>query len=177
MADRVYIGIDPGKNGAMVALLENNVVDFASPETERDIWQWVEKYGPWIDGEAREEPLHAFAVIEKVSGFIGNAHPGSAMFKFGQDYGGKRMALIAACIPFDEVPPQKWQKALGIAPRKATEKKGQFKNRLKAKAQQLFPWVKVTLANADALLIAEYSRRAYVVLGNDEVVYGRERVE
>jgi hypothetical protein len=96
------------------------------------------------------------------------------------------MALIAAGIRFEDVPPQKWQKALGIAPRKSGktkmvssaddpkvpflctelrevggESKTVFKNRLKAKAQQLFPEQKVTLATADALLLLEYCTRIY----------------
>lgn len=39
------------------------------------------------------------------------------------------------------------------------ESETQWKNRLKAKAQQLFPQQEVTLATADALLIAEFGRR------------------
>lgn len=155
---RLFIGIDPGASGAL-AVLDGSVTATASPRTERDLWDWISRFGPWIDGELREEPLHAFAVIEKVQGYIGLAHPGSAMFKFGVSYGGLRMALIAAGIPFEEVAPQRWQRALGIAPRRKDESRGQFKNRLKARAQQLFPHVSVTLANADALLIAEYCRR------------------
>jgi Holliday junction resolvasome RuvABC endonuclease subunit len=83
----------------------------------------------------------------------------SSTFKFGVGYGGLRMALIAASIPFEEVTPRTWQKALGVVVRKKTETKTQFKNRLKAKAQQLFPRESITLKTADALLIAEYCRR------------------
>ena len=69
------------------------------------------------------------------------------------------MALIAAGIPFEEVIPRTWQKGVGITPRGKGETKTRFKNRLKAKASQLFPKVNVTLATADALLIAEFCRR------------------
>ena len=43
---------------------------------------------------------------------------------------------------------------------KSSGSKTEWKNKLKAKAQQLFPvWSKrITLATADALLIAEYGR-------------------
>jgi hypothetical protein len=57
-------------------------------------------------------------------------------------------------FPFEEVSPQKWQKAMGCMT------KGD-KNVSKAKAQQLFPQLKITHAIADALLIAEYARRTY----------------
>ena len=36
--------------------------------------------------------------------------------------------------------------------------KTEWKNILKKKAQQLFPYAKVTLATSDALLICEYGR-------------------
>ncbi len=60
--------------------------------------------------------------------------------------------LIASRIPFEEVTPQKWQKTLSCLSRGD-------KNITKAKAQQLFPGLRVTHATADALLIAEYARR------------------
>jgi Holliday junction resolvasome RuvABC endonuclease subunit len=83
----------------------------------------------------------------------------ASSFKFGVNYGIVRMALTAAGIPFEEVTPQAWQKALGITHRKKTETPSEWKNRLRARAQQLFPSVSLTLATADALLIAEYCRR------------------
>jgi hypothetical protein len=69
-----------------------------------------------------------------------------------------RAFLISADISFQEVTPQKWQKAFGLVKEKGEEPRA-WKNRIKAKAQQLFPSQKVTLAVADALLIAEYNRR------------------
>ena len=155
MVNKYYLGIDPGMGGGLATISDGSStlipVDASPmPKTERDIWNWI------------CQTSHAqVAMIEKVQGYIGNAQPGSAMFKFGMSYGGLRMALIAASIPFEEVTPQKWQKALGIAPRKKNESKGQFKNRLKAKAQQLYPNEKVTLATADALLIATYCKRKH----------------
>lgn len=150
----IYLGIDPGMGGGMawLGLLTQAI---PMPDTERDIWTQIS----YLGANGGIQPTADFAVIEKVSGYIGQAQPGSAMFKFGQSYGSLRMALIAANIPFEEVTPQKWQKGLGIVPRKRDESKGSWKNRLKARAQQLFPSAKVTLQTADALLIAEYCRR------------------
>lgn len=81
------------------------------------------------------------------------------MFKFGASTGGLRMALIASGVIFDEIPPKQWQKFVGVIGTKG-ETKTQFKNRLKAKAQQLFPEQRVTLATADALLIAYYCKHS-----------------
>lgn len=175
-----YVGIDPGASGGLSSLAPSHgsVSAQKMPETERDRWDWIKSQ--------RMPGRKVVAMIEKVGGFIkGNPAPGSAMFSFGASYGGLRMALIAAGIPFEEVTPQAWQKGLGIPPRKphtgkrkvkitkgknkgkwreekfGGETDGQFKNRLKARAQQLFPENEVTLAIADALLIAEFCRRKH----------------
>lgn len=146
----IYLGIDPGASGGMAEIGVDGSAASPMPKTERDIWNWIKQQADRDD---------TFAVIEKVGGYVGIKQPGSAMFKFGQSYGGLRMALIAASIPFDEVTPQVWQKSLGIVKRQSGESQTVWKNRLKAKAQQLFPHMKVTLATADALLIAEFCRR------------------
>jgi len=154
-----YIGIDPGAGGGIAQLRGRDAYVETMPKTEADLWEALRYAGSWsINHGAATNP---FAIIEQVGGYTkaGGPQPGSAMFKFGQNYGAIRMALIGNRIPFDEVSPQTWQNKLGIAKRGKSESKGQFKNRLKAKAQQLFPNRKVTLAVADALLIAEYCRR------------------
>lgn len=147
-----YVGIDPGASGGIAALSGERMEVYPMPQTLGDLWAVFEFLGS-VGG--------FFAVIEKVGGYVGEAQPGSSAFKFGQSYGSLLMALTAAMIPYEEVTPQRWQKAMGITPRKNREgeTKTSFKNRLKQKAQQLFPAVKVTLAVADALLIAEYCRR------------------
>lgn len=154
---RFYYGIDPGASGGL-ACIHERLVTVPMPATERDVFEWFRPLG----GRDHEGNEVEFAVIEKVGGYTasGGPQPGSAMFKFGQSYGGLRMALIAAGIPFEEVTPQRWQKALGVTPRGKEETKTSFKNRLKAKAQQLFPKIKVTLATADAILLAEYCKRS-----------------
>jgi hypothetical protein len=67
----------------------------------------------------------------------------------GTNYGFLRGMLIACGVPFDEAAPHKWQKAMGCLTHGD-------KNVSKAKAQQLYPGLKVTHATADALLIASY---------------------
>ena len=152
----LYLGIDPGSTGGLCALQglsgkPSTIYNIeAMPPTERDVWDYFESI----------RRMTGYAVIEKVGGYIGVPTPGSAMFNFGKSYGGLRMALVAAQIRFEEVTPQAWQKEYGM--KKADkETKTSWKNRLKARAQQLFPDTKVTLATADAILIAEYCRRKY----------------
>jgi len=76
----------------------------------------------------------------------------SSTFKFGQHYGSLLMGLACLEIPYERVAPGVWQRAMGCLT-------GGEKNISKAKAQQLFPALKITHAIADALLIAEYGRR------------------
>ena len=143
---KAHIGIDPGQSGG-IAVLITGLDPFAvkMPETERDVWDTLYSMRHWGD-------LAAVATIEAV-----HAMPKQGVtstFTFGKGYGGLRMALIGCGIPFVEVTPGKWQKALGCLT------KGD-KNVSKRMAQQLFPSLKISHYIADALLIAEYSRRQY----------------
>lgn len=155
-SSKVYIGVDPGASGGLARLEAEVQEGHAMPATERDIWDWFDRAVTWTSVNGG-----CFAVIEKVQGYIGSGQPGSSMFKFGQNYGFLRGCLVGTGVPFEEVTPQAWQKGLGIPGRKRNETKTAWKNRLKAKAQQLFPKEKVTLATADALLIAEFCRRKH----------------
>ena len=141
----LYIGIDPGKSGAIAVLIDIDddprVWTFTFDNTERDIDDWLCNNVLGAD---------AFAFLERVHAMPKQGVKSS--FTFGQNYGFLRGILIAHGFPFEEVSPQRWQKAMGCLSHGD-------KNVTKAKAQQLFPAVKVTHAIADALLIAEYCRR------------------
>ena len=157
----IYIGLDPGSGGG-IALLTDTTVSTRplGKMTFRDMWDFLK--------EATTNNS-AFAVLEKVGGFMGpeagedgkkrNRAAAHMMFNFGYNAGALEAFLIAANIRYEHTPPQRWVKGLGISPRKATEGKGEWKNRLKAAAQRLFPDIRVTLATSDALLLAEYARR------------------
>lgn len=151
MTNETYIGIDPGASGGIAVLHSDGGIQAEPmPKTETDLWDFIH------DGDT----TNVFAIVEQVGGFVGGkGQPGSAMFKFGQNYGSVRMALVAAKIPFETVAPQVWQSKLGIQKRSKGEAKSKHKSRLKSKAQQLFPNEKVTLQTADALLLMEYLRR------------------
>ena len=144
----VFIGIDPGVSGGIAWLDEDgNVVRTVKmPETDRDI---LTELGAW---------LPARAVIERVQAYSapGRAMGAKSAFTFGGGFRALKMALTACDIPYEEITPQSWQKFMSC------RTKGD-KNISKAKAQQLFPSVKkITHANADALLIAEFCRRRHL---------------
>jgi hypothetical protein len=154
-----YIGIDSGRAGGIAVLRGKEVFLTRMPETEGDVLHWIRTHA--------DEAVATVAAIEQVSGYIGDRgdgsgrQPGSAMFKFGQGYGGLRMALLASAVPFEEVTPRAWQKAIVKSSRGKSESKTAWKNRIKSVAQQLFPSEKVTLATSDALLIALYCKRRH----------------
>ena len=143
-----YVGIDPGQSGGIAVLCGGTVDAHKMPETERDIWQIF-----------KDVEMPCIAVIEKVHSMPDQGVASS--FKFGRGYGFLRGCLIAGGIPFEEVTPQAWIKGLAIPSKAKTETRTQWKNRLKAMAQQLYPDLKVTLATADALLIATYNKRKH----------------
>lgn len=144
-----YIGIDPGKHGGIAVLDETGaVIDVVKmPETPQDLLEFLSRYKE-----------NSVCTLERVGGMPGNG--GSAMFNFGKGYGHLQMALIALEIPTEDVTPNKWEKTYQLGS-SGKFSKTEWKNKLKAKAQQLFPSLgkKITLATCDALLIAEYGRR------------------
>ena len=144
-----YIGIDPGAHGGIAVLsADGSVVEVAKmPTTPMDLLDFLSRYKD-----------DSFCILERVGGMPGNG--GSAMFNFGKGYGHLQMALLALGIPTSDVTPNKWEKSFQLGS-SGKNGKTEWKNRLKGKAQQLFPSLgrKITLATCDALLIAEYGRR------------------
>lgn len=141
----IYLGIDPGKSGG-IAILDQGFDGWfcrtiRTLETPADIVNWI------LLNTYNES---AMAMIEKV-----HSSPQMGVksaFSFGQSFGWLLGVLDALRIPYEFVSPQKWQAAMGC-------KTGGDKNVSKAAAQRLWPNEKITHANADALLIAEYCRR------------------
>lgn len=142
----IYVGIDPGKSGGIGFLGSNGLTCWTvklADATERDTFDALADAYRAAEGDI-------VAVLEEV-----HAMPKQGVtstFTFGQSYGALRMALIAASIPFETVTPVKWQTFMRC-------RTGGDKNVSKARAQELFPNVKITNAIADALLLAEFCRR------------------
>jgi hypothetical protein len=85
-------------------------------------------------------------VMEKVGGYMpGNSGPAAA--KFARHCGQLEAILYCVGIPTTQVPPQTWMKRLGALPKDKKERKSKIKEMM----QTRYPYLKVTLANADAL--------------------------
>lgn len=121
------------------------------PKTEGDQLQLVQELIAF--GET-------IAFVEQVGGFTGKGQPGSAMFSFGRNFGFVLGVLQALGVRVELVRPQKWQKPLGLGTASGCASRTEWKNKLKACAQRLYPDLTPTLATADAILILDYGLKS-----------------
>ena len=138
----LFMGIDPGKSGCIVLLDEdgNMIASQRLSDTMHDVSNFLAVFKDSI----------RFAVLEKVSAM--HRQGVASTFKFGTSYGFCLGLLAAFGIPYELHTPSKWQGVMRC------RSKGD-KKVTKAAAQALFPKVKITHAEADAALIAEFCRR------------------
>lgn len=146
----VYIGIDPGKSGAMAVLYDDwrdNVVVRVIKFDSREYAQTLRD----LSGQRVK------ACLEHVGAMPGQGV--TSMFNFGQNFGYIKGLLEAFQIPYELVRPQKWKKAFGITG---------DKNSSIEVCKRLFPFAQLRRTDrcrkdddgkAEALLMAEYARR------------------
>jgi hypothetical protein len=145
------IGIDPGASGA-VAIWDKGISKiYKCPKTANEMADIIikTKHSEYVN---KNQSIHAY--IEKVHAF---PHDGrSSVFKFGQNFG-QWIGILAACkVNTELVTPQRWmnywKKKLNID---LPKDKPERKRRLKELASH-YTDKKVTLYNADAILITMY---------------------
>lgn len=149
------LGIDPGVNGALAALHDDDIYVWDMPTLAAE----GSKSRRIVDGPALIRLLRKLArpglsaVLEEVRSMPRDGHVGA--FAFGRSYGIIETALAAAGIPFRTVRPQVWKKSLGVLA---------DKDQARQRATQLIPqggkfWpLKKHDGRAEAALIAEYGR-------------------
>lgn len=179
MGKFVYLGIDPGADGGVAAIEEDydsntyqtkpkvRLVKLAGA-TEKAIWNLLSEYGE--ESDALPGCTKVYCTLEQIVprpthyyDRKAGRHISTILKSTCLIYGSYMLlrGMLHGCgIPFEEKLPQTWLKAFNLST-KAGESKTKWKNRLKSKAQQLFPRLPITLAVADALLLAEFSRRVY----------------
>ncbi len=144
----MFVGIDPGKTGCIVAVTSDGSIRHRFPlkdKTPRDV---AEFFNDALVGS--HDVVEA--VIEKVSS---SPQMGvTSAFSFGKCYGMLIAFLASYAIPYREVTPQAWQKEMNC-------RTGGDKNITKAAAQKRWPSDKFTHDTADASLIAEFCRRTH----------------
>lgn len=159
-----HMGIDPGAHGGIVIKAPDTIILHSLTVSERDNWRFIE------DWSRRYDLVCCIEQIQPAIHGIGKTQ----MSKLYGSYRELRMALVAAEIPFIDVPPKKWQRFFNI-PGKKGRTSAQHKEVLRALAQRLFPhlplWnIPKTLGKqreiADALLLSQYCQSIWHV-GND----------
>jgi hypothetical protein len=142
MKQKAWIGIDPGASGAIAIIHQSGNVNWIKNDcTEHELADWLRDCA---------EAFDCSAIIEQVSAMPKQGV--SSTFKFGRSFGFLIGLLTALRVPYESYRPQLWQKHMRCMT------KGD-KNVSKAAAQRLWPSTKITHANADALLIAEFCRQ------------------
>lgn len=143
----IYMGIDPGKKGAMAIVDGENVriVPFDKDEYMHQI----------AETAAAADP--ARCVLEHVGAMPGQGV--TSTFSFGESFGWLQGVLEAWGIPYELVRPAKWKKEFSVTSDKNTSVNV---------ARRLFPDVSLRRTDdcrkdddgmAEALLMAEYARR------------------
>lgn len=154
-----WAGIDPGQSGGIAMMTHDGGIHpeqiWKMPETEADLAALFRNH---LVGQTQ------CAMLEKVHSMPKQGVASS--FKFGMGYGLLRGMLIAFEIPFDDVPPVTWQRFAHCLTHGD-------KSISKAKAQQLFPHLRITNHTADAILLAKYCRERSLGLLPPPVKIGR----
>lgn len=157
----IFIGIDPGLDGAVAAIAPEQVDVFDTPTTQvtrngknrRDYL--VAQMADLLQKYAMDE---CSAVIEAVHSMPKQGVASS--FSFGRGAGLWEGILAALRIPFSKVAPQTWKKAM-------LADTGKEKGDARIRASQLFPQVAEQFkrskddGRAESLLMAAYGQRLY----------------
>lgn len=147
-----FIGIDPGVSGGVAVLDEyGNAANWMKfkDATEQDIHEFLNA----VIGN----PGNCWVMLENIGSFDCRGKSAGEVLRrmpLVRMHGMLWGLLIGLNVHREEVPASKWQKAMGCQTK--GDKKVSYR-----KAQEIFPGVKVTHWNADAFLIAEYSRREW----------------
>lgn len=147
---KVFIGIDPGKNGGIAAIcIEDNFI-YTKPYSDELLRK--------MSGALYFSTSHrAICCLEKVGAMPGQGVV--SMFNFGQSVGYIKGVLESFLIPYQEITPQKWKREFGLSSDKAASAEV---------CRKLFPEVELLATPrskkphdgmAEALLMAEYARR------------------
>ena len=148
----VYLGFDPGKNGAMCILADEKISfrDF-------DLQLYIHTIENIKNNTPQYLPMRA--CIESVHAMPGQGV--SSCFTFGQRLGELEGMLMTLGIPYELVPPRNWQKACGIQPKSDKKAIANVLSKLYPQASLYGTKGGLLDGRSDALGLAHYLRLKY----------------
>ena len=151
----LLVAVDPGVSGAIVTYHQHlGLSSYNMPGTDWEVCKLVAN----ISTQAGKVVLY----LEEPPLYAGKNIPGSAIGKLMWNTGVLYGAAVACGWEVHRVRPAIWQKAHPVGT-KGERSTTVWKNVLKARAGELFGSdIKVTLANADALLILDAAKRGAI---------------
>lgn len=159
------IGIDPGSSGALCVFIPGqNVKAIKMPKDITDLRDFLAYY---------RENFKPIVFLEKLSvrpddvSVQGDRAAMGKLYRIQKlmaNYEHLKALIETSGIPYVMVHPMTWQTTLKLRVRGQHEEKAQRKRRYQQHAASLYPVVKVTLWNADALLLMHFGR--FVLVNN-----------
>jgi len=147
---KITMAIDPGLSGGVAWWDGEEAYCHKMPQTIKDLYDFLSNF---TDRDTS-------VMMEKVGKHrLGNSAQSSATF--AKHVGHLEMALVACRLPTHEVTATGWMKEIVPGRPKGVESQQvrARKNYIKDQMQRRYPYLKVTLATADALGIMEYAVR------------------
>lgn len=171
MQTTALMAIDPGGSGGAALLWP----DSPDPEVHKCPKEWAELTGliRKIGKHAGLEGYTLKAVLEKAQpfparmvpckhckGIIRQPQGSKSIWTYAVNYQTWRAGLFMSRISQEPVAPAVWQRCCGALPRGQSSKEKLIRKRaIKAIAQERFPKIRVTLWNADALMMLVWFQR------------------
>lgn len=154
------IGIDPGANGGIAVFIPGDHPKVVKmPKDVTELADFLQYYA------ATYKPI---VFLEKLSvrpddvEMMPNGKPNMGKMyriqKLMGNYEHLRALIESSGIPYVMVHALKWQSILKLRVKGLKEEKAERKRRYAEKAAQLYPTVKITLWNSDAILIMHFGR-------------------
>jgi hypothetical protein len=155
---KTIVACDPGESGGFAIQEQHGAVyTVPMPATGGDICALLKEVRDRLTGEDLREK-HPVLVLEDVPKYCGKYLPKSSVFVLAKNFGFVEGVAQSLGYRIELVKPHEWQKTFSLGTASRCASKSEWKNKLKAEAQRLFPELKVTLATADALLLLEFAR-------------------
>lgn len=157
------IGIDPGANGGIAIFIPGQNPKVA--KMPKDLTELRDFFGYYAENYKPIVFLEKLSVRpDDVKTEDDNANLGKLyrIQKLMANYEHLKALIETSGIPYVMVHPLSWQTKLKLRERGSHEEKAERKRRYQAHAGKLYPGIKVTLWNSDALLIMHFGRWALV---------------